>query len=161
MVVEELGTSRALGFYGAEDEEARLQLEQHQLRFVLGHPAVRAVGVWNGISPRVTEATYSDDRRGLTSYGPTGQGSGSCYGESATGEGATVARSFGPGAGQDAGLSSVSAADHSTVGTVASDTVASDLAVRGISTIPELAAPRCRLEQLLRALPSFRSGTLP
>ncbi|HEX2033039.1 MAG TPA: hypothetical protein VHS99_02545 [Chloroflexota bacterium] len=80
VVVEELGTSRALpGWYGSEDEEARLLLELHQLRFVLGYPAVRGVGVWNGISPRVTERTYDDHRRGLTSYGPDGRGGGSCY----------------------------------------------------------------------------------
>ncbi|MDQ3699300.1 MAG: hypothetical protein M3442_00080, partial [Chloroflexota bacterium] len=85
VVVEELGTSRSLpGFYTAEDEEARLQLEQHQLRFVLAHPLVRAVGVWNGISPRVADMTFGDNRRGLTSYGPGAAGTGSCYGVEGT-----------------------------------------------------------------------------
>jgi hypothetical protein len=80
VVVEELGTSRALpGWYGAENEESRLNLEQHQLRFVLGYPVVRGVGVWSGVSPRVSDPNYSDNRRGLSSYGPDGRGSGSCF----------------------------------------------------------------------------------
>jgi hypothetical protein len=81
VIVEELGTTRDLpGWYGPEDEEARLNLEQHQLHYVLGYPAVRAVGVWSGVSPRATDPNYADDKRGLSSYGPGGRGGGSCYG---------------------------------------------------------------------------------
>ena len=81
VIVEELGTTRTLpGWYGPDDEEPRLNLEQHQLRYVLGYPAVRAVGVWSGVSPRAGDPNYADDKRGLSSYGPGGRGGGSCYG---------------------------------------------------------------------------------
>ncbi|HEX2326244.1 MAG TPA: hypothetical protein VHQ00_12675, partial [Chloroflexota bacterium] len=80
VVVEELGTSRMLpGWYSAEEEEARLLLEQHQLRFVMGYPMVRGVGAWSAVSPRAGDPNYADNRRGLSSYGPDGRGSGSCY----------------------------------------------------------------------------------
>src|SRR5439155_4132669 len=80
VVVEELGASRALdGRYKAEDETERLQQELHQIRFVLDYPQVSGIGVWNGLSPRVVDKGYYDGRRGLTSYGPEGDGSGSCY----------------------------------------------------------------------------------
>jgi hypothetical protein len=80
VVVEELGTSRALpGYYAASQEDVRLEYERRELRMVLSHPEVRAVGVWNGISPRATETFFLDSRRGLTSYGPEGTGTGSCY----------------------------------------------------------------------------------
>lgn len=79
VIVEELGTSRALpGLYGPDDEQARLQQEIRQLRFVLGYTQVQGVGVWSGESPK-TPRTYFDSRRGLTSYGNNALGGGSCY----------------------------------------------------------------------------------
>ncbi|MBI4491343.1 MAG: hypothetical protein HY690_00920 [Chloroflexi bacterium] len=79
VIVEELGTSRALpGRYAAEEPDRRLEQELRQLRFVLGFNQVRGLGVWSAESPRV-ESTYFDQRRGLTSYGPQALGGGSCY----------------------------------------------------------------------------------
>lgn len=80
VIVEELGTSRALrGMYERDEEAKRLALEISQLRFVLGFPQVKGVGVWNGESPRVVDRTFYDYRRGLTSWGPGALGGGSCY----------------------------------------------------------------------------------
>jgi hypothetical protein len=80
VVVEELGTSRALpGYYTAAQEDVRLEYERRELRMVMSHPEVLAVGVWNGISPRATETFFLDSRRGLTSYGTDAKGTGSCY----------------------------------------------------------------------------------
>jgi hypothetical protein len=80
VIVEELGASRGLdGLYGAEDEAARLEQELRQIRFVLEYPQVVGLGVWNGLSPRVVDKMYYDNRRGLTSYGPDRDGAGSCY----------------------------------------------------------------------------------
>ncbi len=80
VIVEELGTSRALpGVYTADQEERRLEQEVRQIRFVLGYGIVQGLGVWNGESPRVRDRTFYDRRRGLTSYGPDGEGGGSCY----------------------------------------------------------------------------------
>jgi hypothetical protein len=80
VVIEELGTSRALpGYYTAAQEELRVERERQQLRYVLSNPQVRAVGVWNGVSPRAIETYFLDDRRGLSSYGPEARGGGSCY----------------------------------------------------------------------------------
>jgi hypothetical protein len=108
VVVEELGTSRALpGYYTAAQEDVRLEFERRELRMVLGYPQVQAVGVWNGVSPRATETFFLDNKRGLTSYGPDAMGTGSCY--------------VPPGQAAD----------------------------------PRAATqPRCRLEQMLRALPA-------
>lgn len=80
VIVEELGTSRTLaGRYAGEQQEARLEQELRQLRFVLGYPQVKGVGVWSAESPRVADRTYYDSRRGLTSFGPRADGGGSCY----------------------------------------------------------------------------------
>jgi hypothetical protein len=80
VIVEELGTSRALpGVYAAEDERGRLQQELRQIEFVRRFPQVVGFGVWNGESPRSVDRTFVDNRRGLTSYGPGSRGGGSCY----------------------------------------------------------------------------------
>jgi hypothetical protein len=80
VIVEELGTSRALpGLYTADDEASRLQQEQRQIAFVRGFPQVVGFGVWNAESPRLVDRTFVDTRRGLTSYGSQSQGGGSCY----------------------------------------------------------------------------------
>ena len=75
-----MGTSRSLrDLYGEDQAAERLRLEFAQLRFVLGYPQVVGVGVWSGYSPNVRNRAYFDSRRGLTSYGAEGAGSGSCY----------------------------------------------------------------------------------
>jgi hypothetical protein len=80
VIVEELGTSRALpGVYTADDEAGRLQQEQRQIAFVRGFPQVIGFGVWNAESPRLVDRTFVDTRRGLTSYGSGSPGGGSCY----------------------------------------------------------------------------------
>ena len=81
VIVEELGTSRELtGLYTAQQEQKRLEQEVKQIRYVLDHyPRVIGIGAWNGESPRVTDKRFSDNRRGLTSYGPLADGSGSGY----------------------------------------------------------------------------------
>jgi hypothetical protein len=80
VVVEELGTSRALpGAYSLDDEATRVVYELRQIRRVLHYPQVVGVGVWNAESPRVVDTTFFDSRRGLTSYGAHAQGGGSCY----------------------------------------------------------------------------------
>jgi hypothetical protein len=80
VIVEELGTSRALpGIYTADDEAGRLQQEQRQIAFVRGFPQVVGFGVWNAESPRLVDRTFIDIRRGLTSYGSSALGGGSCY----------------------------------------------------------------------------------
>lgn len=80
VIVEELGTSRELpGQYGAWEEDKRLEAELRQLRYVLSQPSVAAVGAWSAESPRTRRARH-DRHRGLTSYGPDADGSGSCYG---------------------------------------------------------------------------------
>ncbi len=80
VLVEELGTTRSVsGLYAAGDEQARLNQELHQLRFVLSFPIVAGVGAWSAESPLTRSAIYYDNGRGLTSYGPRGDGSGSCY----------------------------------------------------------------------------------
>jgi len=79
VIVEELGTSRQLGsIWGPEDEERRFQQEIDELRMVLGHDRVVGVGSWSSESPAVSNRRF-DNRRGLTSYGPARDGSGSCY----------------------------------------------------------------------------------
>jgi len=80
VIVEELGTSRALpGVYTADDEHGRLQQELRQIEFVRNFPQVVGFGVWNGESPRLVDRTFFDNRRGLTSYGAGARGGGSCY----------------------------------------------------------------------------------
>ena len=80
VIVEELGTSRALpGVYSADDERGRLQRELQQIDFVRSYPQVVGFGVWNGESPRLADHTFFDTRRGLTSYGSSAAGGGSCY----------------------------------------------------------------------------------
>jgi hypothetical protein len=80
VIVEELGTSRALpGMYTADDEQGRLAQEQRQIEFVRHFPQVVGFGVWNAESPRLVDRTFVDTRRGLTSYGLKSQGGGSCY----------------------------------------------------------------------------------
>src|SRR5262249_2780601 len=80
IIVEELGTSRALpGVYAADNERERLQQELRQIEFVRQFPRVIGFGVWNGESPRLADLTFVDSRRGLTSYGPRNNGGGSCY----------------------------------------------------------------------------------
>jgi hypothetical protein len=80
VIVEELGTSRALpGVYAADDERGRLQQELRQIEFVRRFPQVVGFGVWNGESPRLVDRTFFDNRRGLTSYGNAAGGGGSCY----------------------------------------------------------------------------------
>jgi hypothetical protein len=80
VIVEELGTSRALaGVYSADDEAGRLQQEQRQIAYVRGYPQVVGFGVWNAESPRLVDRTFVDTRRGLTSYGSQSQGGGSCF----------------------------------------------------------------------------------
>ncbi|MBA2449521.1 MAG: hypothetical protein H0V51_15995 [Chloroflexi bacterium] len=79
VIVEELGTSRELpNVWGAGDEERRFEQELHQLRMVLDHEQVVGIGSWSSESPLVSHRRF-DDRRGLTSYGPARDGSGSCY----------------------------------------------------------------------------------
>jgi hypothetical protein len=80
VIVEELGTSRALpGMYTADDEQSRIAQEQRQIAFVRQFPQVVGFGVWNAESPRLVDRTFVDVRRGLTSYGLGGLGGGSCY----------------------------------------------------------------------------------
>jgi hypothetical protein len=80
VIVEELGTSRALpGAYSQDDEATRVVYELRQIRRVLHYPQVVGLGVWNAESPRVVDTTFLDSRRGLTSYGAHAQGGGSCY----------------------------------------------------------------------------------
>jgi hypothetical protein len=80
VIVEELGTSRALaGMYSADDERGRIQQEQRQIEFVRHFPQVVGFGVWNAESPRLVDRTFVDTRRGLTSYGSKSIGGGSCY----------------------------------------------------------------------------------
>jgi hypothetical protein len=79
VIVEELGTSRSLpNVWGPDEEERRLGQELHQIRMVLGYEQVVGIGSWSSESPRVSNRRF-DDRRGLTSYGPDRDGSGSCY----------------------------------------------------------------------------------
>ena len=102
VVVEELGTSRELpGRYTADDENGRIEQEINELRMVLSYDQVVGVGAWSSESPN-TPVFRHDNRRGLTSFGPNRDGSGSCY----------------PGAGEGMG------------------------------------GARCRMEQILRNLPS-------
>jgi hypothetical protein len=132
VIVEELGTSRDLpGWYGVNDEDARLNLEQHQLRFVLGYPNVRGVGVWSGVSPRAADTTYGDNRRGLTSYGPGGRGSGSCYQLDV----------------------------EPRVAGVVTASITTDRATSGASSALAALPARCRLEQILRRLPAVQQGS--
>jgi hypothetical protein len=80
VIVEELGTSRGLaGVYTSSEESARLEQERRQIAFVRHFPQVVGFGVWNGESPRLSDRTFIDTRRGLTSYGSDGTGGGSCY----------------------------------------------------------------------------------
>lgn len=79
VVVEELGTSRELpGYYSADNENARIEQEIHQIRMVLGYDQVVGIGAWSAESPN-TPVWRHDNRRGLTSYGPGRSGDGSCY----------------------------------------------------------------------------------
>jgi hypothetical protein len=80
VIVEELGTSRSLAdVYNSEQEQKRLEQELRQLRFVLGFPQVIGVGAWNGESARVSDRTFFDNTRGLSSYGAGALGGGSAY----------------------------------------------------------------------------------
>jgi hypothetical protein len=80
VIVEELGTSRALaGMYEADQESERVEQEKSQIEFVRHFPEVVGFGVWNAESPRLVDRTFVDTRRGLTSYGAGAQGGGSCY----------------------------------------------------------------------------------
>jgi hypothetical protein len=80
VIVEELGTSRALpGLYTSDDELGRLRQEVRQIEFVRQFREVIGFGVWNGESPRLVDRTFVDVRRGLTSYGARAMGGGSCY----------------------------------------------------------------------------------
>lgn len=79
VVIEELGTSRELpGRYGADDEETRLEHEIRQIRTFLAYDQVVGIGAWSAESP-LTPNRRHDNRRGLTSFGPNRDGSGSCY----------------------------------------------------------------------------------
>jgi hypothetical protein len=79
VVIEELGTSRELpGVYSADDEEGRLNQEIYQLRTFLAYDQVVGIGSWSSESP-LTPIWRHDNRRGLTSWGPNRDGSGSCY----------------------------------------------------------------------------------
>ncbi|MCC6175534.1 MAG: hypothetical protein IT305_09555 [Chloroflexi bacterium] len=79
VVVEELGTSRELpGQWGVDDENRRIEGEIRQIDMVLSYPQVAGIGAWSAESP-LTDNWRHDDRRGLTSYGPNRDGSGSCY----------------------------------------------------------------------------------
>lgn len=79
VIVEELGTSRELpNMWGPDDEERRFAQELVQLKMVLGYDRVVGVGAWASEAPNVSRRRF-DDRRGLTSYGPYRDGSGSCY----------------------------------------------------------------------------------
>jgi hypothetical protein len=79
VIVEELGTSRELpNTWGPGEEERRFEQELRQLRMVLAHEDVVGVGSWSSESPLVSRRRF-DNRRGLTSYGPNRDGSGSCY----------------------------------------------------------------------------------
>jgi len=81
VVVEELGTSRELpGRWGADDESRRVDHELYQIRTFLEYRQVASIGAWSGESP--LNAPFNrrfDNRRGLTSFGPNRDGSGSCY----------------------------------------------------------------------------------
>jgi hypothetical protein len=80
VIVEELGTSRALaGMYTADDEAGRLQQEARQIEFIRQFRQVIGFGIWNGESPRLVDRTFVDTRRGMTSYGSHALGGGSCY----------------------------------------------------------------------------------
>jgi hypothetical protein len=80
VIVEELGTSRQLaGIYAAGEEDKRLAQEKNQLHFVLNYPQVIGVGAWSAESPKVSDKTFFDNVRGLTSYGTGSLGGGSCY----------------------------------------------------------------------------------
>jgi len=80
VIVEELGTSRALaGMYPADNEQERLAQELRQIERVRSYPQVVGFGVWNAESPRLVDRTFVDSRRGLTSFGMDAQGGGSCY----------------------------------------------------------------------------------
>ena len=61
VIVEELGTSRALpGVYTADDEPAGCSQELRQIEFVRQFPQVVGFGVWNGESPRLVDRTFVD-----------------------------------------------------------------------------------------------------
>jgi hypothetical protein len=80
VIVEELGTSRALtGVYTSDDERGRVEQERRQIELVRRFPQVVGFGVWNAESPRLVDRTSVDTRRGLTSYGANAEGGGSCY----------------------------------------------------------------------------------
>lgn len=80
IIVEELGTSRQLpGVYSADQEDLRLEQELNQIRMVLQHEGVVAIGAWSAESPYALDISRWDHRRGLTSYGPDANGSGSCF----------------------------------------------------------------------------------
>jgi hypothetical protein len=79
VIVEELGTSRELrNAWGPDDEDRRFQQELLQIRMVLRYPRVVGIGAWSSESPNVNHRRH-DNRRGLTSWGPDRDGSGSCY----------------------------------------------------------------------------------
>lgn len=79
VIVEELGTSRELpGVYRADEPWKRLEVELSQIRRVLDHPSVSAIGVWSAESPHVNSIRH-DLFRGLSSHRNADGSSGSCY----------------------------------------------------------------------------------
>ena len=81
VVVEELGTSRELpGMWGADEEWRRVEHELFQIRTFLAYDRVVGIGAWSSESPLNARSNRRfDNRRGLTSFGPDRDGSGSCY----------------------------------------------------------------------------------
>jgi hypothetical protein len=80
ILVEELGTSRELpAQYDVNQEDRRVAQELQQIKMVLRNEGVIGIGVWSAESPTVRDISRFDRRRGLTSYGQTALGSGSCY----------------------------------------------------------------------------------
>ncbi len=81
VVIEELGTSRELpGRWSADEEWRRLDHELYQIRTFLAYERVVGLGAWSAESPlNARHNRRFDNRRGLTSFGPDRDGSGSCY----------------------------------------------------------------------------------
>ena len=81
VVVEELGTSRELpGLWTADEEWRRIEHEIFQIRTFMAYSRVVGIGAWSSESPlNARNNRRFDNRRGLTSFGPDRDGSGSCY----------------------------------------------------------------------------------
>lgn len=81
VVVEELGTSRGVpGVWGPDEEWRRVEHELFQIRTFLAYSTVVGIGAWSAESPlNARHNRRFDNRRGLTSFGPNRDGSGSCY----------------------------------------------------------------------------------